>query len=222
METQTAKFSFLIGFHNRLCAEGLRSMINENELYNVSNLMQNGINLIQSVKSKELDILILDLVYPGCDSIEYLKEIKRTNKSLKILIISDLTRNGMLTDILNTGIEGYILHSCSKNDLYTAIQKLLNNERYICTSITSQLFCKTSENSKYPNNINLTDREKEILSLLIKMKSNKLIASELNISELTVKTHRKNIMRKFGSRNLLSLVRYACRENLINGKDDDF
>jgi DNA-binding NarL/FixJ family response regulator len=222
METQTAKFSFLIGFHNRLCAEGLRSMINENEVYNVFDLMQNGVNLIQSVKSKKVDLLILDLIYPGCDSIEYLKEIKKTNKALKVLIISDLTRNGMLTDILNTGIEGYILHSCGKNDLHNAIQKLLNNERYICTSITSQFLCKIGENSKYPDNINLTEREKEILSLLIKTKSNKLIASELNISELTVKTHRKNIMRKFGSRNLLSLVRYACRENLINGKDDDF
>ena len=222
METQTAKFSFLIGFHNRLCAEGLRSMINENELFNVTNLMQNGMNLIQSAKSKELDLLILDLIYPGCDSIEYLREIKKTNKSLKILIISDLTRNGILKDILNTGIEGYILHSCSKNDLYNAVQKLLNNERYICTSLTSQLLCNIEENSKYQTNINLTDREKEILSLLIKMKSNKLIASQLHISELTVKTHRKNIMKKFGSRNLLSLVRYACRENLINGKDDDF
>ena len=52
-------------------------MINENELYKVTNMMQNGMNLIQSAKSKELDLLILDLIYPGCDSVEYLKEIKK-------------------------------------------------------------------------------------------------------------------------------------------------
>ncbi len=137
-------------------------------------------------------------------------------------LISDLIRNGMFSDMLNTGIEGYILHTCSKRDLETAIVKLRSNERYICTSITSQIFCKMGQNSTSDNIIKLTLREKEVLGLLVKMHSNKSIASELSISELTVKTHRKNIMKKFGSKNLLSLVRYACRENLINGKNDDF
>lgn len=222
MEVSTTKFSFLIGYHNRLCAEGLKSMIIENDFCDTIDVMENGLKLIQSIKSNKLDILIIDLIYPGCDSIEYIKEIKKTNKTLKVLLISDLIQNGMFSDLINTGIEGYILHTCGKSDLKAAIAKLLSNERYICTSITSQIFSKIHQKSTGHENFNLTSREKEILSLLVKMKSNKFIATELNISDLTVKTHRKNIMRKFGSKNLLSLVRYACRENLINGKDDDF
>ena len=221
METSIDKTSFLIGYHNRLCAEGLKSLITESDQYDSIDVLENGPNLIQSIKSNKYKILIIDMVYPGCDSIEYIKEIKRINKTIKILMISDLIQNGMFSDLLNTGIEGYLLHTCSKRDLDTAIAKLLDNERYICTSITSQIFSKNDQNSNAPI-LSLTAREKEILSLLIKMKSNKFIATELNISELTVKTHRKNIMHKFGSKNLLSLVRYACRENLINGKDDDF
>ena len=222
METSPDNTSILIGYHNRLHAEGLKSMIEENNQYHVTDIMGNGLNLIQFLKSKSNDILIIDLVYPGCDSIEYIKEIKRIDKKLKILLISDLIRNGMFSDMLNTGLEGYILHTCSKRDLETAIDELLSNERYICTSITSQIFCKIGQNSNCGDNFNLTLREREVLGLLVKMNSNKGIASELNISELTVKTHRKNIMKKFGSKNLLSLVRYACRENLINGKNDDF
>ena len=222
METSSDKASILIGYHNRLHADGLKSMIVENNHYHVTDIMENGLNLIQSLKSKTNDILIVDLVYPGCDSILYLKEIKRIDKKLKILLISDLIRNGLFSDMLNTGIEGYILHTCSKSDLEIAIKKLMTNERYICTSITSQIFCKVSQNCIDKENFNLTLREKEVLGLLIKMNSNKSIASELSISELTVKTHRKNIMKKFGSKNLLSLVRYACRENLINGENDDF
>ena len=223
MNTSTIiKTSFLVGYHNRLCAEGLKSLITINNPYDTIDILENGPKLIQSIKSNKYQILIVDLVYPGCDTIEYIKQIKRINKKLKILMISDLIQNGMFSDLLNTGIEGYLLHTCSQRDLDTAIDKLLNNERYICTSITSQIFKKMDQNSSSPKNFNLTAREKEILGLLIKMKSNKIIASELNISELTVKTHRKNIMQKFGSKNLLSLVRYACRENLINGKNDDF
>jgi len=222
METSSDKPSILIGFHNRLCAEGLKSMIDKYDQYHVTDIMENGLNLIQSLKSKPNDILIIDLVYPGCDSIEYIKEIKRNSKKLKILLISDLIQNGMFSDILNTGIEGYILHTCSKRDLDTALLKIMDNEHYICTTITSQVFRKLGQNPSQKEKFNLTSREKEILSLLIKMNSNKNIASQLNISELTVKTHRKNIMKKFGSKNLLSLVRYACRENLINGENDDF
>ena len=222
MESSTTKVFFLIGYHNRLCAEGLKSMIDNNEQYHVTEMMRNGLNLIQSIKSKKDDLLIIDLVYPGCDSIEYIKEIKRTNKKLKILIISDLIQNGMFSDLLNTGIEGYILHTCGKRDLDTAILKILDNEQYICTTITSHLFKKTGQSFINNKKFILTAREKEVLSLLIKMNSKKNIAEQLNISELTVKTHRKNIMKKFGSKNLLSLVRYACRENLLNGKNDDF
>jgi len=222
METSTAKTSFLIGYHNKLHAEGLKSMINEDAYYQVTDIIENGRNLIQAINSKKNDLLIIDLVYPGCDSIEYIKEIKRNNKRLKILLISDLIKNGMLSDMLNTEIEGYILHTCSKRDLNTAIIKILDNERYICTNITSQVFRKTGQNTFNNEKFILTVREKEVLSLLVKMNSNKSIAEQLNISELTVKSHRKNIMKKFGSKNLLSLVRYACRENLLNGKNDDF
>ena len=222
METSTGQASFLIGYHNRLCAEGLKCMIEENDHYLVTDMIANGRNLIKSLKLKKDDLLIIDLVYPGCDSIEYLNAIKRISKNLKILLISDLILNGMLSDLLNTGIEGYILHTCSKRDLHSAILKVLENEHYICTTITAQLFRKLDQNSNQNSKFNLTVREKEVLGLLIKMNSNKSIASQLHISELTVKTHRKNIMKKFGSKNLLSLVRYACRENLINGKNDDF
>ena len=222
MEKPTDKISFLIAYNNRLHAEGLKSMIDDDAHYQVTDMIENGLNLIQAINSKKIDLLIIDLVYPAWDSIEYIKEIKRNNKRLKILLISDLIKNGMLSDMLYTEIEGYILHTCSKRDLNTAIIKILDNERYICTTITSQVFRKTGQNTFNNEKFILTVREKEVLSFLIKMNSNKSIAEQLNISELTVKTHRKNIMKKFGSKNLLSLVRYACRENLLNGKNDDF
>jgi len=222
MEKPTDKISFLIAYNNRLHAEGLKSMIDDDAHYQVTDMIENGLNLIQAINSKKIDLLIIDLVYPAWDSIEYIKEIKRNNKRLKILLISDLIKNGMLADMLNTGIEGYILQTCSKRDLNRAITKILDNERFICSNITSRVFRKIGQNSFNKEKFILTVREKEVLSLLIKMNSNKSIAEQLDISEMNVKTHRKNIMKKFNSKNLLSLVRYACRENLLNGKNDDF
>lgn len=222
MDTLSTKKSFLIGYHNRLCADGLKSILSNNDQDVSIDTIQNGRSLVNQLKSKKYDLLIVDLIYPGCDSIGYLTEIKRTYRSQKILLISDLIQNGSLVDILNTGIEGYILHTCSSRDLENAMTRILNNENYVCTTITTQVLRSLKESANQSQVISLTNREKEILGYLIKMHSNKSIAEQLNISELTVKTHRKNLMKKFGSKNLLSLVRYACRENLINGDSDDF
>ncbi len=222
MENSSTQISFLIGYNNKLCVEGYKSMINDLYPSYTVDIIENGKEVISELKSGKHNFLILDLIYPGCDSIEYLKEIMRLNRDLKILLISDLIKNGMMVDMLNTGIGGYLLHTCGKKDLETAIGKIMQNEKYICTSITSQVLYNLRENTKQDDNYRFTAREKEILGLLIKMNSNKRIAEKLHISELTVKTHRKNLMKKFGAKNLLALVRYACRENLVNGKNDDF
>jgi len=222
MKNPATNISFLIGYNNKLCAEGYASLIYELYPSATVEILQNGKKIINELKTKRHYFLVLDLIYPGCDSIEYVKEIMRYHNDMKILMISDLIKNGMMVDLLNTGIDGYLLHTCGKKDLETAIEKIVQNEKYICTSITSQVLYNLRENNKQDDNYHFTSREKEILGLLIKMNSNKRIAEKLNISELTVKTHRKNLMKKFGAKNLLALVRYACRENLVNGKNDDF
>jgi DNA-binding NarL/FixJ family response regulator len=222
MTTTTPEKNYLIGYHNRLCADGIKSMISDFLPEVVVSIERNGSHMLSSIRSKSYSLIIIDIEYPGCDTIEYLSEIKKAGKHAKVLLISDLIQNGMLVDILNTGVEGYILHTCNMDDLETAISKIMGNEHYICTSITTQVLQNMKISSRQSQNILMTAREKEILSYLIKMYSNKSIAEKLNISELTVKTHRKNLMKKFGSKNLLALVRYACRENLISGDDDEF
>ena len=184
-------------------------------------LIENGRKVFDKLRAKKYDLVIIDLVYPGCNTIGYLSEIKKAFRAQKVLLISDLIQNGMLVDLINTGVEGYILHACNNRDLENAINKIAMNEQYICTTITSTVLRNLNESQNQTRNIQITNREKEILGYLVKMYPNRRIAEMLNISELTVKTHRKNLMKKFGSRGLISLVRYACRENLINGDDDE-
>jgi DNA-binding NarL/FixJ family response regulator len=221
MEPNT-HLKILIGYHNHLCADGLRSILHNQNDNAFIEITKNGQNLFKTLSTNKYDLLIIDLIYPGCDTLAYLTDLRKSNKSMKILLISDLIKNGMIVDIINTGVDGYILHTCSGDDLKIAVDKLLNEEQYICTSITSHVLNTKFESQKRNQDIQITSREKEVLSYLVKMHSNKKIAEKLSISEFTVKTHRKNIMKKFGSTNLISLVRYACRENLINGKDDEF
>jgi DNA-binding NarL/FixJ family response regulator len=222
MNNTTTEKNYLVGYHNRLCADGIKSII-LNTFHDLNiDIAKNGNSVFNALKSKNYDLLIIDLIYPGCDTVNYLTEIKRANKKTKVLLISDLIQNGMLVDIINSGVDGYILHNCNSNDLETAISKIMDNQQYICTTITTQVLHNMRESRSERDLIQMTSREKEVLSYLVKMHSNKSIAEKLSISELTVKTHRKNLMKKFGSKNLISLVRYACRENLINGEDDEF
>jgi len=140
---------------------------------------------------------------------------------LNILLISLLPRTNIGFDLLDSGISGYLLKSCAKEDLMSALNKISENKPYICSDITQNLFTgKRKDQDK--KEFDLTDREKEILSMLVSSHTNKQIASKLNLSENTVKTHRRNIHAKFGVSNLLGMVRYACRSNLIDFGDDGY
>ena len=92
---------------------------------------------------------------------------------------------------------------------------------YICADISKSLLSGKRRIQEEENKL-LTDREKEVLFLLVNNTSIKKIAHSLKISENTVKTHRRNIHSKFGVSNLIGLVRYACRSNLIDFGDDEY
>ena len=158
MNKLTTKKVTLIGYHQRLLAEGIKALFSDFcECYQVE-LIENGRALFNKLRIKKYDLLIVDLVYPGCNSLEYLTQLKKTFRSQRILLISDLIQNGMLMDLINTGVEGYILHQCNDRDLENATNKILADEQYICTTITSTVLRNLKEAKNQEHNIKITKR----------------------------------------------------------------
>ena len=116
--------------------------------------------------------------------------------------------------INDSDISGYLLKQTGKDELLTAIEKVYSGGIYFQQKILDELE-KQSQLRKNLQEVHLTQREKEIIVLMEKDLSNKQIADQLNISIRTVETHRKNILKKTGTNNLLSLLKWAYEHKII-------
>lgn len=137
------------------------------------------------------------------------------------MLITQLASLELSGKLIDSGIDAYILKSSSKSDLLAALIKIAEGNNFFCSEIIKSKL-PTNNNHKNSNEIYLTRRETEILSLLVNGRPNVRIAKELNLSESTVKTHRKNILAKFGVKNLIGMIRYACRSRLLDYGPDGF
>jgi len=209
-----------IGYNERLVNKGISSLINTNGGYHIIGSSQNGDQLLSEIKKLTTDILIIELGFPNKFSYKYITKILTAFPEIKILLISSLIQEGITRNLIKLGVNAYISKKSTEKDLFNALERLENNESYFCPMVTRLLINEHHKDSGNES-VNLSKREIEILNFLINGLSNEKIAKELNISPNTIKTHRKNIMNKFGAKNLLSLIRYSCRENLII-EDNDF
>jgi len=206
----------LIGFSSRLFSNGLESIIDGFDDFNVLNSVPIGNKLTKIlVKNDSPEIMILEVDHPKDRDLNYIQSLHDSCKSVRILLLSHVANSLLTRNLLDSGILGYLLKSCTSLDLHTALKKMSENKPYFCSDITKTLV-KDKRSDHHPENNKLTYREIQILTLLVQSHTNRHIANQLDISENTVKTHRRNIQKKFGVSNLLGMVRYACRENLID------
>lgn len=216
------KHKISIAYTTRLFSDGLEAIIERFEDFSVVSAIPIGKELFNKLSNNSFDqILILQVNCPSSRDLDHITNLIEAYPHVKVLLISLLPRTDIGIELIESGISGYLLKSCTKKDLSSALYKITENKPYICSEITQNLF-KGKKKDHDKKEYDLTDREKEVLSMLVSSHTNKQIASKLNLSENTVKTHRRNIYTKFGVSNLLGMVRFACRSNLIDFGDDGY
>lgn len=211
-----------IGFKARLFAEGLASMVQSFDSFEVINTFS-----VDDCPPEHIpdgvaaDIFVIELYCPSKSDLRYINQLRSAFPLQQILLISVMPRHDIGIKLLESGISAYVLKSCGYGDLLNALRKLTEGKHYFCSEITEHILSSNRKKEQFED-IDLTDREKEILGMLVGGITNKQIAHRLNLSENTIKTHRKNIQVKFGVSNLIGMVRYACRTNLIDPDDDGY
>lgn len=160
----------------------------------------------------KVDLLITDYNLPDGDGLGLVQRVKRKYPELKVMVLSMHDEAHLVKEILKEGIDGYILKKDSHSELISAIRAIRDDKMYLSSEINN-LLVKGLMGKEEPRL--LTNREREILTLIAKEYTNREIAEELFISERTVETHRKNIFRKTGTNNLVGLIKFAYANNLI-------
>ena len=201
--------------------EGLAAMLSDCEEITLLNSCSNSEEAIQAAIEQEPDIILMDIRMKGKNGIETTKEILLLKPQLKIIFLTVFEDTESIRQALQSGAAGYILKHVSREKLIETIKRVFNGETVIDQSIFHQivddytrLSKKVAEKRKAPLRENieeLTPREQEILQHLVKGLTNKEISSATNLAVDTVKTHLRNIFRKFGVKNRTQAITQAMK-----------
>lgn len=203
------KFSVLLVDDHRILLEGMTRLIQEP--FFTKETASSGEEALRFIKSTDFDLMITDYEMPGITGLELVKAARAAQPEMKIIMLSMHDDPSVVREVLKTGVLGYVLKKDTHKSLTEALTKVIEGKRFLSDEIAEILIHQPVEEEKGV----LTSREIEILRLVAKEFSSRQIAEILFISERTVETHRKNILKKTGASNLVGLIKYAYANNLI-------
>lgn len=208
--------SIVIYEDNTTLRESLSSLLALTGEYTVLASYPDCSNVISDIKDKHPDVVLMDIDMPGINGIEAVKKIRTINAVVQIIMLTVFDDNSHVFDAMYAGANGYLLKKYVSDKLVHAIREVLEGGAPMSPSIARMIISRMQENIKIPaKNYLLTNREKEILHLLSKGNSFKLIAAELFISLDTVRTHIKHIYDKLHVRSQGEAISKAINEKLV-------
>lgn len=211
------KIKITIADSHFLSRKGLVVLLNENADFVLLAEALSTSDLINQSKFYKPDLIIIDYTSVNY-SLEGLQQIVKKYPKAKLLAITQLQSNEIISKGLKIGITSHLLKDCDQDEIIEAIYKTSKGEKFICGKIANALLNEKSTTiPEYScQGMNISDREMEIITLIAEGYSNKEVADKLFLSTHTVTTHRKNIMNKLGVNNTAGLVLFAVRENLVS------
>jgi DNA-binding NarL/FixJ family response regulator len=215
MET---KFNILLADDHRLFAEGLVYIINKQFPTATITMTGSGEEAWQKITTGDhFDLLITDLSMPGMNGIELTSNVKKNFPSIKVLVLTMHNEREMIQSILRAEAEGYVLKNSTAKDIVAAIVDIMNDSTHYGKEVLSSMLLQIQgQTKKQEVRKVLTERELEVLQLIIEELSSDEIAEKLSIGKRTVDTHRANILEKTGCKNIISLIKYAIRHDLVS------
>lgn len=195
---------------------GLRMLLQSEPTLELAGEATGGYEAIELVNKINPDILVLDLSMPDLDGIAVTKKLKPLYPDLRILILTVHEDEALLREALKNGASGYILKRAAEVELISAIHIITRGDLYVDPAMLRSLLSeKKSTPSRRQSVESLTQRELDVLKLIVQGYTNRQVGEELNISFRTVEGHRANLSEKLGLHSRVELVRYARDHGLI-------
>ncbi|NCU03350.1 MAG: response regulator transcription factor [Chitinophagaceae bacterium] len=196
--------------------EGLTMLIDGSDGFTVLAAYKNCDNVADEVEAWKPDVVLMDIDMPGTNGIEGLKRVRAVNSDVKILMLTVFDDNKNVFDAIRNGANGYILKKTAPAKLLEYIQEAASGGAPMTASIATQVLKMFSQiNASQNENYNLSDREKQVLQLLVDGFSYKMIASEMFISIDTVRSHIKKIYEKLHVNSKSEAVAKAFKDKLL-------
>jgi len=194
--------------------EGLKRIVSSIEGMEVIGEAGNGTEVMQRVRELAFDVLVLDLSMPGRSGMELIKLVRAERPQLRILVLSMHQELQYAVRAIKNGASGYLTKESAPAQLEQAIRKVASGGAFISAEVAEQLALGAMPGSEGVPHESLSNREFEVLQLLVAGVSLTDIGTRLNLSVKTVSTHKTNLMQKMGLQNQNDLIRYAIKHGL--------
>ncbi|MCA1761588.1 MAG: response regulator [Cryomorphaceae bacterium] len=199
----------MIADDHQVLLDGLVMMLNSSDKIDVVTTASNGRVVLEKLPDCEVDVLLMDIQMPELDGYETAKIVSEQHPNVKVITLSMHSERIYIERMYDAGVSGYLLKSAGKEEIITAIEKVYGGETYFSSEVAVAMLSKPGGKKTTITASSLTRREKEILGLIASGMTNPEIAEKLFLSTDTIKTHRKNMMRKLNVNNTAALVKFA-------------
>jgi len=203
------KISVLLVDDHALVRRGFRRILEDEPDIVVAGETGDGSEAVRLAQKLKPKVIVMDCAMPGMNGLEATRQILRAQPSALVLMLSMHSENTLVRQAMEAGARGYVLKNAVDLELSAAVRRVASGETVLDSQLRRPAALKGERSG-------LTQRELEILQMIVDGKSNKEIASALDLSANTVAVHRANIMDALGIHKTAELVTYAIRNGLVN------
>ena len=200
--------------------KGLRLLLERQPNITVVGEASDGRECVELAQAEKPDVIVMDLAMPNLNGIEAARQIVSHNPHVAVAVLSMHSDESYVIRALKAGARAYLLKDSAESDLLGAIKALSDGKSFFSPAISRLLvedYMRQLERKGIEDSYELlTTREREILQLLAEGKSNKEVATMLNLSLYTVETHRTHILQKLNLHTVPELILYAVRKGIIS------
>ncbi len=205
----------LLADDHTIVRQGLKLIISSHADLQVIGEAANGREVLELAEKLKPDVILMDVAMPELNGIEATRRLREVSPRTKVLVLSMHKEAVYVREILKAGARGYILKDAIDTELISAIQSVARGDGYISPAISGTLLSDYRQNITNPLDL-LSSREREVLQLIAEGKTNKEVATRLNLSVYTVDSHRGKIMEKLNLHSTGELVRFAMKQGLVD------
>ncbi|MGE4277807.1 MAG: response regulator [Lawsonibacter sp.] len=212
------KIRVFLADDHKILRESLVILLSQHENIEVAGEAADGQEAYEKIMKLRPDIAVLDISIPHLNGINLAVRLEQQAPEIKVVILTMHKSEEFVTKALRAGVKGYVLKDNALEELIACIETVNNDNVFLSDSVTKLVVNGFVNGLKDNGDVQkeaLSSREQEVLQLLAEGQSNKDISAALMLSIKTVETHRANIMRKLGLKNIADLVLYAVRNHMI-------
>ncbi len=214
--TESHRIRVLIVDDHPMVRSGLRDFILAYDWIEPVGEAQNGVEAVEFCATHEVDVVLMDMVMPVMDGSEATRRIMALGKPVKIMVLTSFHERDLVQRALKAGATSYLLKNVSTAELAEAIRAAHSGFATLAPEASQVLL--HSESQRSGNGFNLTAREREVLTLLIKGETNLEISEHLFVSLPTVKYHLTSLFSKLGAKNRVEAVTIALEHKLVENE----